>query len=61
MIDFTFYDMELGTQLHPVTPHMCHTPVNPIAYMDEVAFAALELGYISGPTLNVAHHPETRH
>ncbi len=61
MIDFSFYDMQTSTSLQRVTPHMTHISGSPIAYMDEVAFAAMEMGYIAGPSLNTPHHPETRH
>ncbi|HYD18340.1 MAG TPA: hypothetical protein VEF76_07670 [Patescibacteria group bacterium] len=30
------------------------------AYEDDIAFAALELGYISGPSLNVQHRPSSQ-
>lgn len=58
MLDFTFYDLQNGHSPVRVTPYMSHGTDTPSTYEDEVAFAAMEMGYIAGPSLNTAHHPK---
>lgn len=61
MLDFTFYDVQTASTPVRVTPYMSHDPHSLMDYNDEVAFAAIEMGYISGPSLNASHHPVTQH